>query len=64
MLRIRHVAAVLGVSHQRAQQLYRAGRLPEPVEVDAIEPLWDRQTIESWAEREWWGTPTVAPACR
>ena len=55
LLRISHVATFLGVSQQRVSFLYRHGRLPKPAKVDAIGPLWDRDTIESWAEREWWG---------
>jgi predicted DNA-binding transcriptional regulator AlpA len=55
-LRIRDVGACLGVSHQRADQMFHEGKFPEPERVDAIGPLWKPKTIERWAKREWWGT--------
>lgn len=54
-LRIDDVGAYLGVSHQRADQMFHEGKLPEPEQVDGI-GMWKRATIERWAEREWWGT--------
>jgi hypothetical protein len=54
--RIRDVGAYLGVSHQRADQMFHEGKLPEPDRVDGIGPLWKPTMIERWAEREWWGT--------
>jgi hypothetical protein len=56
MLRIRDVGDYLGVSHQRANQMFHEGKFPEPERVDGIGPLWKPKTIERWAEREWWGT--------
>lgn len=56
MLRIRDVGAYLGVSHQRADQMFHEGKLPEPERVDGIGPLWRPATIERWAERHWWET--------
>lgn len=56
-LRISDVAVHLGVTHQRASQMYAEGKLPEPSEIDAAgRPRWKPATIERWAEREWWGT--------
>jgi hypothetical protein len=36
LLRTRDVAAYLRVSHQRAAQMYDAGKLPKPYRVDGI----------------------------
>jgi predicted DNA-binding transcriptional regulator AlpA len=55
-LRIRDVGAYLGVSHQRADQMFHEGKFPEPEQVDAIGPQWTSATIKRWAERDWWGT--------
>lgn len=54
-LRITDVAAFLGVSRQRVQQLLHADRLPKPDALDRRGPIWDRETIEAWAREEWWG---------
>jgi predicted DNA-binding transcriptional regulator AlpA len=59
-LRIRDVGAYLGISHQRADQMFHEGKLPEPERVGGIGPQWKPATIERWAEREWWGSPAVA----
>jgi hypothetical protein len=40
-LRIRDVGAYLGVSHQRADQMFLEGKVPEPEVVDAIGPMWE-----------------------
>jgi predicted DNA-binding transcriptional regulator AlpA len=55
-LRIRDVGAYLGVSHQRADQMFHEGKLPEPDQLDGIGPLWKPASIERWAKREWWDT--------
>ena len=55
-LRIKDVGAYLGVSHQRADQMFHEGKLPEPERVDGVGPMWKPATIERWAKREWWGT--------
>ena len=54
--RVRDVGAHLGITHQRASQMYAEGKLPEPERIDGIGPLWKPGTIKWWAEREWWGT--------
>jgi hypothetical protein len=54
--RIVDVGAYLGVSHQRAEQMFHEGKFPKPERVDGIGPMWKPATIERWAEREWWGT--------
>jgi hypothetical protein len=54
--RIRDIGAYLGVSHQRAEQMFHEGKFPEPERADGIGPIWKPATIERWAEREWWGT--------
>jgi hypothetical protein len=43
------------VSHQRAHQIYKLDRLPEPAKRDEIGALWKRSDIEKWARAEWWG---------
>ncbi|MBM7518248.1 helix-turn-helix transcriptional regulator [Nocardioides nitrophenolicus] len=43
------IAALLGVTKQRAQQLYKAGKLPEPLGVVAMGPVWLKADIEKWA---------------
>ena len=43
------IAALLGVTKQRAQQLYKAGKLPEPLGVVAMGPVWLKEDIETWA---------------
>jgi hypothetical protein len=53
LLRIRDLAAYLGVSHQRAAQMYAEGKFPEPEQVDGIGPLWKPATIERPAEGDW-----------
>jgi predicted DNA-binding transcriptional regulator AlpA len=55
-LRIRDVAAYLGVSHQRVTQMHAEGKLPKPERIDGIGPLWKPATIERWSKREWWDT--------
>ena len=55
-MRINDVGAYLGVSQQRAAQMFHEGKLPTPEGVDLVGPQWKPATIECWAEREWWGT--------
>ena len=43
------IAELLGVSRQRAQQLYKEGVLPDPVDVLAMGPVWLREDVERWA---------------
>lgn len=40
-LRVKDVGAYLAVSHQRAAQMYAEGKLPKPVRVDRVGPLWE-----------------------
>jgi hypothetical protein len=54
--RIADIGAYLGVSQQRADQMFHEGKFPEPDRVDSIGPPWKPSTIERLAEREWWGT--------
>jgi hypothetical protein len=43
-LSLYNVGAYLGVSHQRANQMFREGKLPEPTEVDAAgRPRWNQR---------------------
>jgi predicted DNA-binding transcriptional regulator AlpA len=56
LLRTADVGKFLGVSQQRADQMFHEGKFPEPERVDSIGPMWKLATIERWAEREWWGT--------
>lgn len=48
------VAEFLGISHQRVDQLLRAGRLPSPSARSGRARLWERRDIEEWAESDWW----------
>jgi predicted DNA-binding transcriptional regulator AlpA len=59
MLRIRDVGAYLGVSHQRADQMFHEGKFPEAERVDGIGPMWKPATIERWAERERWANAAL-----
>ena len=43
------IAELLGVSRQRAQQLYKAGALPKPYDTLAMGPVWLRADVEKWA---------------
>lgn len=43
---MREVGAYVGVSQQRAAQMFHEGKLPEPDQVDGIGPLWKPATIE------------------
>ena len=45
------IAALLGVSKQRVQQLYRDGTLPEPCDKLAMGPVWYRADVEKWAHK-------------
>jgi hypothetical protein len=56
VIHIRDVGGYLGVTHQRADQMFHEGRFPEPEEVDGIGPQWKQATIERRAELEWRGT--------
>ena len=43
------IADLLGVSRQRAQQLYRDGLLPPVYDTLAMGPVWLKVDIEEWA---------------
>ena len=43
------IADLLGVSRQRAQQLYRDGLLPPVYDTLAMGPVWLKVDIEKWA---------------
>ncbi len=43
------IAAMLGVSRQRVQQLARSGDFPEPYDVLAGGRVWLRSDVEAWA---------------
>ncbi len=43
------VAALLGVSRQRVQQLSKTEQFPEPVARLAAGPIWEREDVERWA---------------
>lgn len=36
--------------------MYAEGKLPLPERIDGVGQLWKPDTIERWAEREWWET--------
>jgi predicted DNA-binding transcriptional regulator AlpA len=43
------IAELIGVSRQRAHQLYIQGKLPAPYDTLASGPVWLRLDIEAWA---------------
>lgn len=43
------IADLLGVSRQRAQQLYKDGTLPPVYDTLAMGPVWLKADIEKWA---------------
>ncbi len=43
------IAAMLGVSRQRVQQLARSGDFPEPYDVLSGGRVWLRSDVEAWA---------------
>lgn len=43
------IAELLGVSRQRAQQLYKDGALPPVYDTLAMGPVWLKADIEKWA---------------
>ena len=43
------IAAMLGVSRQRVDQLTRTEGFPEPVAELAIGRVWERADVEAWA---------------
>jgi predicted DNA-binding transcriptional regulator AlpA len=55
LMRAIDVAAFLGVSRQRVDQLSDLGRLPPSRLVDRRR-MWKRTRIEAWADQHWWGT--------
>ncbi len=55
-MRLVEIAALLGVSKQRAHQLADEGRLPAPIGRDGRGRLWNRRQIQAWARREWKGS--------
>ena len=52
--RVTDVAEFLGVSHQRIDQLLAQRRLPPPTGRSGRVRLWERSSVESWADAEWW----------
>jgi hypothetical protein len=48
------IADFLGVSRQRAEKLSVMKGFPR-LRMVAGRRMWQRSTIEAWAEREWWG---------
>lgn len=50
-VRIADVGSFLGVTQQRAHQMYREGKVPKPSRTDGIGPSWSPTVIERWAER-------------
>jgi excisionase family DNA binding protein len=53
-LTTQEVAAYLGVSYQRVNQLREKGDLPDPVDARPSYRKWDEATIHRWAARNWW----------
>jgi hypothetical protein len=49
------IAVFLGVTRDRAVQLSAMDGFP-PVQEIAGRPTWRTETIEPWAEADWWGT--------
>ncbi len=58
------LAGYLGVSFQRVYLLLSEGKLPSPIPAHGPGFRWEQAQIERWADREWWGTPPVAPRRR
>lgn len=48
---VAEIAAMLGVSKQRASQLAASDGFPKPLDRIAVGPVWRRAAIESWKER-------------
>jgi predicted DNA-binding transcriptional regulator AlpA len=55
VIRLSAVAAYPNVN-ERVRQLHHAGSLPPPIASEGRSAVWDRDEIEAWAERKWWGT--------
>ena len=55
LMRPRDVAAYLGGSRQRIDQLEALGRLPV-TRLVAGHRMWDSTEIEVWADHNWWGS--------
>ena len=49
---VTEAAAILGVTKQRVSTMYRADRLPSPVEVLAAGPVWTADAIEAF-DKTW-----------
>jgi hypothetical protein len=62
VLRIRDVGAYLGISQQRAAQMYHERRLPKPERVDSIGPLWEAGHDRAMSRTEVVGDPAMAKA--
>ena len=46
---LQEVAEILGVSHQRADQIAKAyGDFPEPLAVLSVGRIWSRDSVERW----------------
>lgn len=45
------IAAMLGVSRQRASQLSASKGFPAPLDRLAMGPVWRRTTVERWASK-------------
>lgn len=48
---ITEIAAMLGVSRQRASQLVATKGFPKPAERLAMGPMWKRAAVERWADK-------------
>jgi prophage regulatory protein len=49
LVSVHEIAAILGVSRQRVDQLSRTEAFPEPVALLAVGRIWLREDIEAWA---------------
>jgi prophage regulatory protein len=45
------IGAMLGVTRQRASQLAEHKNFPKPLDRIAAGPIWRRETVERWAEK-------------
>ena len=62
LLRIREVAARVGLSETTIKRLRRTGAFPEPVRITVGTVGWAEDVIDRWIDERSSGTPAGAPA--
>ncbi len=56
-LRITEIAALLGVTRQRASEMAEDERFPKPFTTEGRSRLWRRDDVEAWIDQvDWWGS--------